>query len=199
MSVKIKAIILAFTIAVITGLLLLSSWHSKTKQITNNDANKNSAREHVHILQDKSADEEQKDPPRLNKEQKSPQPDDTKRQSSRTDECALIRASNAERLDGFVVFQIIVDDRSEEVRVSLDDTLIQLRTDGQNVTTIILSDKIGQNFIRQDYKSGIILVPNKEDVETWQNWLNKQKQKNKEFLAEQEARKKSRRVLPPTY
>ena len=66
MSVKLQIVILAFIVALVVGLLLLD-WRTpkNTEQSTKNDANE-SPQEHVHILQDKSPGEAQKESPRLN-------------------------------------------------------------------------------------------------------------------------------------
>ena len=233
MSIKAKIFVLAFMIAVVIGILLLN-WHPK-QPVSNTDkeqslsnTDKDSSQEHVHILQEKTPGEEQKESPRPNSPSEPAQPEnadtskekkqgESKQQNSEKElkqqdpsgdsqqsrqktkaGYTLISVSESYLFSGIVGFFAIINNQKEELCIRLDSVTVELRTDGWDVTTISAPDTINGNFIFYKCKSGIILAPSQEDVEIWQNWLNAEKQRYQEFWAEQKALKAPRRVLPPT-
>lgn len=211
MGAKVKIVILAIMIAVVVGLLLFDWGHSKnSRQVISNDMNKELSQDYTHTLQDKSVSEGQKDARQPNQEPKSEQPDIVKpeqenprenspqEQQKALEEHVLISVNDMYRFAGRVNYIVIIDGLKEETFITFDNTSVQLRMDGMGITTIMLSNKADIHSVFNNNASGIILVPNQEDVVIWQNWLNKLKQQYKEFLAEQEARKKGSRILPPT-
>lgn len=194
MSVKMKVVILALMTAIVVGLLLLDL-RPNTKQVTN-DTGQPSQQEHVHILQDKSADE-------VKPETQQPNPEPKSAQSEKREDViegnVLVKITQFAGYLDSVEFEAIINNQSETIVITLDNILIKARTDHQNITTIdVPINEIRSTGNFQFLSTGTILVPNQEDAEAWQGWLNKLKQQRKEFLAEQEARKKGRRILPPT-
>lgn len=84
----------------------------------------------------------------------------------------------------FIVFIDGVGIRSQWIKIRGID--VRLRSDGKDYTSIVVEDN--DRDIILIYDKGTILVPIPDDVEKWQNWLNKKKV---EILIS------PKRILPP--
>ena len=174
MSVKAGVIILASMIAFVIGWVLLNRSEDSKQPTINKD--KDSPQEYTHTLRDKSVGEEQN--------------------PEGYQELTLVY-SYFQIADGFqCTFKIAPREGGysyEYVEANMSDVIIRLRTDGLNVTTIL----IGEYISGLTHKPTIILAPNEEDSNKWQDWLRSGVQRSKELRDKQIRDAIPRRVLPP--